>query len=300
MSNSNPRIIIDANYIFGMPNDGAPFRTLCEQGARIVLIDTLVFELCTTDDPNQWPASINKLKAGVNAIEVWQHVPPMFLFELEQNRPYGDPLDKERTERLRDMIANNPQYQPSDMRTLIEDAKKEREGYGIVELFQNFANWEPPADEIKNKAGDDDKVIDLCYDVVNNPDFIRSLAIGNLRQRSMKTYGLDVSLNLDDVDDSWVIWHEGKSHLVLFCESQRRGADTRKNVSKKLEKRLINAKHDLDYLISLAFADGIASFETKEMYYFWKWMYGDTKPRLDSFDPAKIARFVNDLKRSST
>ena len=91
MSNSNPRIIIDANYIFGMPNDGAPFRTLYEQGARIVLIDTLVFELCTTDNPNQWPASINKLKAGVNAIEVWQHVSPMFLFELEQNRPYGDP-----------------------------------------------------------------------------------------------------------------------------------------------------------------------------------------------------------------
>lgn len=296
MSNSNPRIIIDASYIRKMSSNGAPFRTLCEQGARIVLIDTLVFELCSTSNRAQWPASINKLKAGVNAIEVWQHVSPMFRFELAQNRPYGDPLDKERTERLRDMIANNPQYQPSDMRTLIEDNIKEREGYGIVELFQNFANWELPADEIKHKAGDDDKVIDFCHYVVNNPDIIRSPAIGNLRQ-SMKTDGLDVSLNLDDVDDSWVIWHEGKSHLVLLCESQRRGADAMKNISKK---RLINAKHDLDYLISLAFADGIASFETKEMYYFWKWMYGDTKPRLDSFDPDEIARFVNDLKRSST
>ena len=92
MSNSNPRIIIDASYIRKMSSNGAPFRTLYEQGARIVLIDTLAFELCTTDNPNQWPASINKLKAGVNAIEVWQHVPPMFGFELEQNRPYGDPL----------------------------------------------------------------------------------------------------------------------------------------------------------------------------------------------------------------
>ena len=282
MSNSNPRIIIDANYIIGMPNDSAPFRTLCEQGARIVLIDTLFFELCSTPKCAQWPASRNKLKAGVNAIELWQHVSPMFKRELEQNHPYGDPLDEERTERLRDMIANNPQYQPSDMRTLIEDYVKEREGDGIVELFQNFANWELPADEIKHKAGDDDKVIDFCYFVVNNPDIIRSPAIGALRQ-SMKTDGLDVSLNLDDVDDSWVIWHEGKAHLVLLCESQRRGADALKNVSKKLKKSLINTKHDLDYLISLAFADGIASCETKRaMSYFRKWMYGDTKPQLDS------------------
>ena len=38
----NPRIIIDASYIRGMKKDGAPLHTICEQGGRIVLTDTLV------------------------------------------------------------------------------------------------------------------------------------------------------------------------------------------------------------------------------------------------------------------
>ena len=300
MSNRNPRIIIDASYIRGMSSNGAPFRIMREQGARIVLIDTLVYELCSTSNCAQWPASMNKLKAGVNAIEVWEHVSPMCKFELEQNRPYGDLLDVERTERMQEMIKNNSHYQPSDMRKLIKDFIKEREGNEIVELFQDFANWQPSADEIRHKAGDAEEVIKVCYYVVNNPDIIRLKAIGAIRQMMQKD-GLDVLLNPDDVDDTWVIWHFGKSFLVLFCESQRRGADALKNGGKKLEDRLKNAKHDSDYLTLLAFADGIASCETEgEMSYWRKWMYGDTKPRLGCFDRDEIVRFVNDLKRGST
>ena len=298
MDTRNPRIIIDASYIRAVPPNGEPFRIMCEQGARIVLIDTLVYELCTTDNQNQWAASMNKLKAGVNAIEIWKHVSSMYKCELEQNRPYGDPLSVERTERMQEMIAKNSQYQPADMRKF-KDYIQEREGSDIVELFQNFANWRPSADKIRYKAGDDNEVINFCHYVVNHPSIIRSRAIGGIR-RNMQKDGLDVSLNPDDVDHSWAIWHFGKSHLVLLCESQRRGADALKKVGKKLEKHLINAKHDLDYLISLAFADGIASCEKKEMSYFQKWMYGDTKPRLCSHDPGEIVRFVNELKRGST
>ena len=298
MSNRNPRIIIDASYIRGMSSNGTPFRIMREQGARIVLIDTLPYELCTTDDPNQWPASMNKLKAGVNAIEVWQHVPPMYKIELEQNRPYGDPLRRKTTLNWIKGIANNSLQRPDDRE--VEDFIREREGNDIVELFQNFANWQPAVDEIRGKAGDDEEVIKFCYYNVNNPDIIRSMAIGAIRQNMQKD-GLDVLLNPDDVDDTWVIWHFGKSYLVLFFESQRRGADALKNVSKKLEDRLKNAIQDLNYLTLLAFADGIASCETEgEMSYWRKWMYGDTKPRLGCFDRDEIVRFVNDLKRGST
>ena len=113
---TNPRIIIDANYIRGTSKDGAPFRAICKQGGRIVPIDTLIYELCSTDDINQWRASMNKLKVGVDAIEVWEHTSPMYKVELKENRPYGDPLHCERTRRIREMIANNPQYQPADMK----------------------------------------------------------------------------------------------------------------------------------------------------------------------------------------
>ncbi len=217
---TNPRIIIDANYIRGMRKDGAPFRAICKQGGRIVLIDTLIYELCSTDDTNQWRASMNKLKAGVDAIEVWEHVSPMYRFELKKNRRYGDPLHDEKTRRIREMIANNPQYQPADMKKLVKIYVKEREGHDIVTLFQGFASWPLSAQEIKNKNGHDEQVVQFCYNVVNHQDVIQSTAIGAIKQIAKKD-GLDVLLNPEDVDDTWTIWHFGKSLLALLCDSQR-------------------------------------------------------------------------------
>ena len=48
----NPRIIIDASYIHGMQKDGAPLRTIWEQGGRIVITDTLVYERLTSVPTN--------------------------------------------------------------------------------------------------------------------------------------------------------------------------------------------------------------------------------------------------------
>ena len=292
---TNPRIIIDASYIRSASRDGMPFSTMCEQGGRIVLIDTLIYELCSTDDINQWRASMNKLKAGVDAIEVWEHISPMYEIELKENRPYGDPLNHEITKSTRKMITNNPQYQPADMKKLMKSYVEEREGNGIVTLFQKFANWQLPAEEIKGKAGDEEEVVQFCYNVVNHSDVIRSTAIGAIKQIAKKE-GLDVLLNPDDVDDTWIIWHFGKSLLALLCDSQRQGEATFKEISEKFKKRLINTQHDLDYLVSLAFADAIASRETTgAMSYYRKWMFGDSKPQLSSLDPDEIACFINEL-----
>ncbi len=50
----------------------------------------------------------------------------------------------------------------------------------------------------------------------------------------------------------------------------------------------LNRKHDLDYAVSLAFADGIASNETAgDMARFVRWMYGN----------AKLFLAVNDVRR---
>ena len=275
---TNPRIIIDASYIRSASRDGAPFRAMCEQGGRIVLIDTLIYELCSTKNTNQWPASIDKLKAGVDAIELWEHTSPMYKVELEENQPYGNPLHCERTRRIQTMIADNSQYQTADMEKLMKSYVEERESNGIVTLFQDFANWQLPAEKIKGKAGD--KVVQSCYDVVNHQDVIQSTAIGAIKQIAKKE-GLDVLLNPEDVDDTWIIWHFGKSLLALLCDSQRQGEATFKEISEKFKKRLINTQHDLDYLVSLAFADAIASRETTgAMSYYRKWMFGDAKPQL--------------------
>ena len=282
---TNPRIIIDKSYIQGMHRDGAPFRYMCEQGGRIVLIDTLAYELCSTANSAQWPASKYKLTACSDALEGWAHVSEMLKVEIEQNRQYGDPLHDERTRRMRKMIEENPEWQPADLKAIIEQEDKKREGQDILERLQTTADCEPldqkMAKKIKNKPGHDEEIVQICYNIVNDPDIIR-LALK------------DVVKNPDDVDESWVIWHYCKSLLAVSCDRQRRDSP--------FEKGLANTKHDLDYLVSLAFADAIASGETQgEMSYYRQWMFGDdSKTIIFSYEKDQIDSVMDRLKYGST
>lgn len=286
---TNSRIIIDASYIRGASSDGAPFRAMCEQGGRIVLIDNLIYELCSTDDTKQWRASMNKLKAGVDAIEVWEHVPPMYEVELKENRPYGDPLNHQITKSIREMIANNSQYQPADMKKLIKNYVKEREGQDMLANLLGLRGSRPPYKEMiekMKKNPHDEEVVRFCYDRINNSDNIRLDLKTVFRDLMKETW---VRLNPDKVDEKWIIWHLCKLLLTVSLDCRHQGDQT-------LGKKLINTKHDLDYLISLAFADALASCETKgAMSYYRKWMFGDAKPQLCSHDSDEIACFMNKL-----
>ena len=262
---TNPRIIIDASYI-RQKSSGAAYRAMCEQGGRIVLTDTLLWELYSTKDTNQWRASMNKLKAGVNAIEVWEHVSPIYKVELEENRPYDNPLHSARTIHWRKVIANDLLRHPD--KALIDNERRKRESNKIVKLFQDLAhNFSLPKElrkEIRGQAGHKEKVVQKCYFAINDPYNIRSIV--DAIKKIMKKDGLDVLLNPEDVDDTWAIWHFSKSLLVVLCDSLRQGEDTFQKIPEKFKNRLINTKHDLDYLTMLAFADALASCET--MYWF--------------------------------
>ena len=291
----NPRIIIDVSYIRGMDECTARscFGAMCEQGGRIVIIDTSAYELFTTFNCKQWPASQIKLKTVLDSIEAWEHVAVMERSEIECNRPYGDPLNHEKTQDIRQMLKRDNPYIPNNSEEISKKAKQNREYDSIIEIFKGFIDLQLFTEEekkkIQNKSGDSDEVVQFFYEFVNNPSNIQA-SIDTISQKS----DLAVSLDLNAVDDNWVIWHSGKSLLVMYCYSQYQGKN---KISKK---KLINTKHDLDYLVSLAFADAIASKEKKEMFYFRQWMFGDTKPLIDSHEPEDIARVMDSLKSSST
>ena len=293
----NPRIIIDASYIRGMDECTARscFGAMCKQGGRIVLIDTSAYELFTTFNCKQWPASQIKLKTVLNSIEAWEHVAVMESSEIECNRPYGDPLNREKTQDIRQMLRRDNPYIPNDLEEISKKAKQNREYDSIIETFENLVDLqlftEQERKKIQNKPGDSDEVVQFFYEFVNNPANVQ-VSIDTILQKS----DLSVSLDINAVDDNWVIWHSSKSLLVMYCYSQYQG----KNIHKISKEKLINTKHDLDYLVSLAFADAIASKEKKEMSYFRQWMFGDKKPLIDSYEPEEIARVMASLKGRST
>ena len=278
-----------------MNRDGAPLRTICEQGGRIVLIDTLVYERFVTKNRRQWPASQLKLRACSDSIEVWKHVSIMCCSELKKNRPYGDPLYCEQTQNIRRILRSGNLYIPNDSEEISKKTKQDREYDSIIETFEDFTNIElftkKEKEKIRDKRIYDKEVVQLFYNFVNNPGNIR-VAIDVIFQKS----GIAVSLTPNVVDESWAIWHLGKSLLVMYCYSQYQG----RNIYEVPREHLLNTKHDLDYLVSLAFADAIASTDKKEMSYFRQWMFGDAKPLIDSYESEKIARVMDNIKGGST
>ena len=293
---TNPRIIIDASYI-REASDGEPFRAICAQGGRIVITDTLIWELATADDSPQLRPSMKKLKASVNAIEIWRHGPVMWREELEKNCPYGDPLSPEVTELWQTYIATENGSMLQDLEAPSEQEKQTREGKSIIGFFQNLACDFSLSGEfrkaIESQPGDKKEVVRHCFDAVNDPDNIRS-AIRAIIKEAVEE-DLDVLVTPEDVDDTWVIWHFAKSLLVIFCDSLRRGENALKKIPPGLEKRLKNTGQDLNYLTELAFADALASFDKREMSYYRKWMFDDAKPRLRSLERDKIVRFMEEL-----
>lgn len=275
---TNPRIIIDASYIRGMKKDGAPLRTICEQGGRIMLIDTLARELITSDH-NQWSLAIPRLVEYRDAIEVCEHVSKMCKVELEGHSPYGDPIDDKKTENLRKMLKENSEFQPDDLETLIKGWKGEAESKSSLELLRNLAVSHSPfreedIEKIRNRDPNDREVVQVCYNLINDPENIR-LVLKNVIQ------------NPDKVDSTWVLWHLSKSLLAVCCDRECRGKDKFRSIS---DKKLANIKYDLDYLVLLTFADAIASRETKgEQAYYRRWMFGDgSKPLIRSYEKEQI------------
>ena len=144
---TKPRIIIDKSYIQGMPKGGKPFRTMHKQGGRIVLIDTLFFELCSAcDAERQCPASMSKLAVCPGAVECWEHVSKMWKVELKKNRPYGDPFRLEMTKNMRQNLVNNWRCPP-----IGEEEYRKREDDSILKLFQEFVRYQTFSEEIERE-----------------------------------------------------------------------------------------------------------------------------------------------------
>ncbi len=104
---------------------------------------------------------------------------------------------------------------------------------------------------------------------MNNPENIR---------RFLDVGGGDCPFPLDRLDETWVAWHHAKAFLAILCDYLRQGKPSFESLGREALKRWVNRKHDLDYLISLAYADAIATNETTgEMAHYCRWMYGSTR-----------------------
>jgi hypothetical protein len=265
------RLILDASFLRHTCKDGRQINELAKSGSRLVLIDNLAFELCSTANRAQWPASQLKLSHYPDSVECWHHTSVMMRAESEQLSPYGDPLFLETTKAMRDVLRAGSAYTPDDLEAITKAEQDVREGDVMEAMFRAFEecarNAQKFSEQVAGRPLDDEETARACYGFVNNRENVtRLLGIG------------EPILALAGVDENWVTWHHYKAFLAVFCDYLRQGQPVFAKLPDKARKRWINIKHDLDYLISLALADGIASGETSgEQFHYRRWMYGDTK-----------------------
>jgi len=262
------RIIVDASYIRASRSDGYQLNKLVEEGFRLVLIDNLIFELCSTDNNRQWPATQRKLYHVSNFIECWRHTSELLEDEKKMDCPIETPVNKDFTSQFKNLLASKQTYIPKDLHSHVVRIRSQRECDSVEQLLRTCKAHEPLFLQWKQKTfkqtGSNINLI--CQDLVNSEDLIRLLIDSKI-------------FHSGRVNPKWIAWHHYKSYIAFLCEYLRLNGTTAFNkLPESTQKKWINRKHDLDYVVSLAFADAIATNEVEgELSRYIRWMYGTSK-----------------------
>jgi hypothetical protein len=199
------------------------------------------------------------------------------------------------TNTMRELWRLQQPYVPINLADITPHFETQREGW-VNELLSDCKLLGKSMEKLKKRISSESpiEVRESGFKFVNNQEFIQALLLrshGNRADR--ETFIQNAS---DRVNVNWIAYHYAKSFLaLLFLYILKNDADVAK-------KKWANAKLDTDYLIALAFADGLATNETSgEMSDIFYWMYGNTKKfitirKLDEFtvkgtDTAKNAYF---------
>jgi hypothetical protein len=90
------KIILDKSFLPAESKDSRRLMKLRDEGGIFIFSDTLCYELCSDDRPEQWPASQKKLFPVLDSVEVWQHVPELLRSEVKDQSPAKLPIHEKK------------------------------------------------------------------------------------------------------------------------------------------------------------------------------------------------------------
>lgn len=279
---SNRRfVILDKNFLQKEDGSTPRLRALALAGCEFVLIDTLIYELCSDNRlPNLWKSVQRKLFPFVERLHLWFHTAELLRQEVAQNRPVSGPEDTEATQRLREWFRSGNIFVPSNLKAIVDAAYQQREVDSMEKVAPMaravgamIADGFPTSDGkgvTKDYLGgwisdnlDEDRLVRwtlrACYGNVESPD-------NHIPDAEMR------------ITPEWFAFHNARVTLALVgIFLQKYG------LSESPGKKFPNTKLDTDYLALLHYADGIASDETAgDMAQLCSWLFGTTKKCISS------------------
>lgn len=276
-------IILDKNFIQKEDRTTPRLRALARCGCEFVLIDTLIYELCSdTKLPDLWPSLQKKLFPFADRLHLWFHNSELVRREVISNHPVAGPEDTFATQVLRNWFHSKQVYVPRDLKEIVETLHRQRE----VDSYEAVAPMARAFGTIIADAGQQVGIerlsnVDLSERVSDNMADERLLrwslraCYGN--PASPETYIPDAE---NRVTDSWFAYHNARVTLALI------GIFLKKyGLTEHPGQKFPNTKLDMDYLGMLHYADALASDETAgDMNEMCNWIYDTTKKRISSSD----------------
>ena len=276
---TQPLVILDKNFLQAEDESTPRLRALARCGCEFVLIDTLIYELCSDDHiPTLWQSVQKKLFPFADRLHLWFHTSELLRREVAANKPVVGPEDEFATQNLRDWFQSERVCVPTNLKKIVEEARQQRE----VDSMETVA---PMARAVGKMIADSGRSVgvqqfsknDLAGHIRDNMTDDRPIrwalraCYGN--SELTENYIPDAE---NRVNASWFAFHDVRATLALigvFLKKYGLSADTP-------GKKFPNTKLDMDYLVVLHYADALASDETSgDMAEMCEWLYGSSKKR---------------------
>ena len=209
-------MILDKSFIQAESKDCRRLQHLKDAGCVFVLIDTLIYELCTDSKNTQWPATQRKLFAFADRIEVWRHTDELLSMEVSAQSPTTSPIDEDATNGVRAWFQSRKVYVPSDLESICAPAKQQRELDSVETLITeclDLCRVDPTYTAKIQSAGASANPI--IADLMQRPDFTEFLIkrqYGNQADQYWYVKGAEHGLGSE-----WFAYHSARSRLALYC-----------------------------------------------------------------------------------
>ena len=259
------KYVLDANILRALPAEGRIAEDHLHQEDHLILIDSLLYEICSSSGVTDCLAQLRKLRVYAERVECWQHIGDALRKESEEKKPcplYHEGL----TRRIKAFLTSDERA--CDVNSAVAETKKQREDDSVRALFSSSGIFRQMLPRISGdfvgKSLED--ISSFATNFVNDRDKIL-LVLGKGAANPV--------FDADIVDSTWVAWHHAKAFLAFICEFMRSNPlEDIEALTDKAKHHWINSKIDLDYAISTAFADGILTND-KTMRFICRWMHGD-------------------------
>jgi hypothetical protein len=267
-------VILDKNFLQKENLETPRLRALAMAGCELVLIDTLIYEICSDSRiPHLWDLVQERLRPFAEQVHVWMHTAEMNRWEVANQRPIAGPQAVETTELLRKSLRDKRVLTNNKIHDIVAKTHQEREVNTIEKLSlasRSFGRFiKEQQDRNGSSSADDRNIGTLILRQLDDTDLIRLLAVNSYGDSANAGSYIPQAR---DITSEWIIFQSLRVNLAIIgLYIQKYG------LVEQHGKKFPNTKLDADYLAALYYADALASDETT----------GDMFKLLDALYPSK-------------